>query len=162
MAEGRFWAKGIIINLFVIAFLFQVGMVMESCAGGDDHFSEAQDLVDNTVAKYPDIVRLTIHAVPAGKEGSRIIACNIKEKIGSFSDPEDLEVLKTNKAVILKEGDNLDVTAPICDKAGKPIAATGITLRFRKGETENQVVEKAKSIAKELTIAIQNSDTPLW
>ena len=26
-----------IINLFVIAFLFQVGMVMESWAGGDDH-----------------------------------------------------------------------------------------------------------------------------
>lgn len=57
MAEGRFWAKGIIINLFVIAFLFQVGMVMESYADGDDHFSEAQELVDKTVAKYPDIVR---------------------------------------------------------------------------------------------------------
>ena len=36
MAEGRFGVKGIIINLFVIAFLFQVGMVMESWAGGDD------------------------------------------------------------------------------------------------------------------------------
>ncbi|MEA1991724.1 MAG: hypothetical protein U9N58_05960 [Thermodesulfobacteriota bacterium] len=162
MVEGRFWVKGIIINLFIIAFLFQTGMVMESYASGDDHFSEAQDLIDKTVAKYLNIVRLTIHAVPAGKEGSRIIACNIKEKIGSFSDPEDLEVLKTNKAVILKEEDNLDVTAPICDKAGRPIAATGITLRFRKGETESQVVEKAKSIAKELTAAIQNSNTPLW
>lgn len=162
MAEGRFWVKGIIINLFVIAFLFQVGMVRESCASGDDQFREVQALVDNTVAKYPDIARLTIHAVPAGKEGSRIIACNIKEKIGSFSDPEDLEVLKTNKAVILREGDNLDVTAPICDKAGKPVAATGITLRFRKGETQTHVVEKAKSIAKELTAAIQNSDSPLW
>ena len=162
MAEGCFWIKGIIINLFVIAFLFHVGMVRESCASGDDQFREAQALVDNTVAKYPDIVRLTIHAVPAGKEGSRIIACNIKEKIGSFSDPEDLEVLKTNKTVVLNEGDNLDVTAPICDKAGKPIAATGITLRFSKGETESQVVEKAKSIAKELTVAIQNSDAPLW
>jgi len=162
MVEGRFWVKGIIINLFVVAFLFQTGMVMESCASGDDHFREAQVLVDKTVAKYPDIARLTIHAVPAGKDGSRIIACNIKEKIGSFSDPEDLAVMKTNKAVILREGDNLDVTAPICDKAGKPIAATGITLRFGKGETEDQVVEKAKSIAKELTVAIQDSDTLLW
>jgi hypothetical protein len=162
MAEGSFWVKGIIINLFVIAFLLQTGMVMESYAGGDDQFRGAQALIDKTVAKYPDIVRLTIHAVPAGKEGSRIIACNIKEKIGSFSDPEDLEVMRANTAVILKEGDNLDVTAPICDKAGRPIAATGITLRFNKGETESQVVEKAKSIAKELTVAIQDSDTPLW
>lgn len=70
--------------------------------------------------------------------------------------------MKTNKAVILKEGVNLDVTTPSCDKAGKPVAATGITLRIRKEETENQVVKKAKSIAKELTAAIQNSDTPLW
>lgn len=89
MAKGSFCAKGIIINLFVIAFLFQMAMVMESYAVGDDRFREAQELVDKTVAKYPDIVRLTIHAVPAGKEGSRIIACNIKEKIGSLSDPED-------------------------------------------------------------------------
>ena len=118
--------------------------------------------MDRVVSKHPDLVRLTIHAAPTGEEGSRIIACNIKEKIGTPSDPEDLEVLKTNKIVVLKEGDNLDVTAPIPDKTGNIIAATGITLRFRKGKTENQVIEEAKSIARELSIAIQNSDTPPW
>jgi hypothetical protein len=35
-------------------------MVMESCAGVDNQFREAQALVDKTMAKYPDIVRLTI------------------------------------------------------------------------------------------------------
>ena len=123
---------------------------------------DAQELIEKMVGKYPEIVRLTIHAVPTGKKDSMIIACNIKEKIGKISDPEDLEATKTGKVVVLKEGNNLDVTAPLLDKAGKPIAVTGITLGFKEGESEEELVEKAKSVAKELGVAIQNSKKPLW
>ena len=157
-----FSIKWTFIGFLIFFFIFQVQAVKLSWSSEESPFRKAQELVDRVVAKHPGLVRLTIHAVPTGEQGSRIIACNIKEKIGKLSDPEDLEAMKTGKTVTLKEGDNLDVTAPICDKAGKPIAATGITLRFKKGESENQVVEKAKSIAEELTRAIQNSDTPLW
>jgi hypothetical protein len=108
------------------------------------------------------LVRLTIHAVPTGEKSSRIIACNIKEKIGKLSDPEDIGAMKTGKKVILREGDNLDVTAPLFNKEGKPIAATGITLRFRKGESEGEVIKKAKAIAEELNTAIKNAKEPLW
>jgi hypothetical protein len=114
------------------------------------------------VAKYPEIVRLTIHAVPTGETKSRIIACNIPKKLGQISDPEDLEAMKKKKTVVLREGDNLDVTAPILDKTGKAIAATGITLSFPKGATEDTVVKKAKSIAQELTVAVGEADKPLW
>lgn len=153
------WA---VVGVLMFFSVFQTQAVKQSWASEESRFSRAQELVDNMVLKHPDLVRLTIHAVPAGEEGCRIVACNIKEKIGKPSDPEDLEAMKTGKTVTLKEGGNLDVTAPILDKAGKPIAATGITLRFRKGESENEVIEKAKSIAEELTTAIQNSDKPLW
>jgi hypothetical protein len=153
------WA---VVGVLMFFFAFQTQAVKQSWASEEFRFGKAQELVNNMVSKHPDLVRLTIHAVPAGEEASKIIACNIKEKIGKLSDPEDLEAMKTGKTVTLKEGDNLDVTAPIFDKAGKPIAATGITLRFRKGESENEVIEKAKSIAEELTIAIQAADKPLW
>lgn len=129
---------------------------------GKARFEEAQALIEKIAAKYPQIVRLTIHAVPLGESKSRIIACNINEKIGKLSDPEDLEAMNNNKTIVLREGDNLDVTAPICNKSGVPIAATGITLRFDKGEKEDTLRERAKSIAGELTSKIQNGGKPLW
>jgi hypothetical protein len=125
-------------------------------------FPAAQALIDATVAEHTDLVRLTIHAVPTGQTQSRIIACNLAEKIGKASDPEDLEAMETGKTVILKEGDNLDVTAPILDKRGKAVAAAGITLRIPGGAAEDEVVEEAKAIAAELTSAIQAAPVPLW
>jgi len=151
-----------IINFLIFFVVLLAGVIKQSWAEENERFKEAQALVEKMVAKYPEIVRLTIHAVPTGEKDSRIIACNIKEKIGRPSDPEDLEAMKTGKTIVLKEGDNLDVTAPICDKAGEPIAATGITLPLKKGESEDKVIERAKSIAKELNTAILNTKKPLW
>jgi len=149
----------IILSMFSLAQSYTVTQVW---AMENDRFKEAQAIVEKIVAQYPEIVRLTIHAVPTSEKNSRIIACNIKEKIGKPSDSEDLEAMKNNKTVILKEGDKLDVTAPVCDVAGKPIAATGITLRLKKGESEDAVVKKAKAIAGELTKAIQQAGKSLW
>ena len=131
-------------------------------AGEPERFKEAQSIVESLAAKHSPVVRLTIHAVPTGERTSRIIASNVKEKIGKPSAHEDMEVMRTGRIVILKEGDNLDVTAPVPDKNGKPIAAAGITLRIAAGETEAEQIEKAKAIAKELGIAIQNAAKPLW
>ena len=131
-------------------------------AGEPERFKGAQSIVESLAAKHSQVVRLSIHATPSGERTSRIIACNIKEKIGKPSDPEDLEAMRATKTVVLKEGENLDVTAPVLDKNGKPIAAAGITLRIAVGETEAEQIEKAKVIAKELGIAIQNAAKPLW
>ncbi|HUT28557.1 MAG TPA: hypothetical protein VMX13_02105 [Sedimentisphaerales bacterium] len=126
------------------------------------NFAQAQQLVDRTAAQYPDIVRLTIHAVPTGETESRIIACNIPEKVGKSSDPEDIEAMKTNQITVLLERDNLNVTAPIVDRIGKPIAATGITLAFTEGANDQALIEKAAAIARQLSSAIQESKSPLW
>ena len=157
-----FSIKWAVVSVFVFFVILQTQAIKQSWALEESQFGKAQELVEGMVSKHPDLVRLTIHAVPTGEETSRIIACNIKEKIGKPSDPEDLEAMKTGETVTLKEGDNLDVTAPICDKTGEPIAATGITFRLGKEETESDVVKKATAIAKELNTAIQNSDRPLW
>jgi len=125
-------------------------------------FPQAQLLVERTVAQYPDLVRLTIHAVPTGQTKSRIIACNIPAKLGQPSDPEDLEAMKTNRIIVLREGDNLDVTAPILDQAARPVAATGITLALAGNTTEQALIQKAGAIARQLSAAIQDSKTPLW
>jgi hypothetical protein len=125
-------------------------------------FSAAQRLVEQTVAKHPNLVRLTIHAVPTGGTKSKIIACNIREKIGKISDPEDLEAMKSKKTTVLQEGDNLDLTTPILDKAGQAIAATGITLAFPRNASEKALVTEAEEIARELTAAVRAAQQPMW
>lgn len=125
--------------------------------------TSAQGIIDGIVAKNPDVVRLTIHAIPTGGAESKIIACNLADRIGRASDPEDLNAMKTGNAVVLKEGENIDYTAPIRDAAGKPIAATGITLVGPKaGESEADRVAKAESLAKEIQAAVQAAGKTLW
>lgn len=128
----------------------------------EDRFAVAQAIVESVVANHPDLVRLTIHAVPTGETASRIIACNVAEKRGQPSDPEDLQAMKTLETVILHESEMLDVTAPILDPAGRAIGATGITLNAGESATEEALVEKAHSIARELMEAIRDADGPLW
>jgi iron complex outermembrane receptor protein len=127
-----------------------------------EKFSEAQRIVDQIVAKHPALVRLTIHAVPAGETESRIIACNIRNKIGKISDPEDLHVMSTKQAVVLREGTNLDVTMPILNKAGTAMAATGITIKDEGNRSEAALLKEADEIAEELTDEIQAMKKLPW
>jgi hypothetical protein len=153
-------------RMFGAAILFCFSLVLiGGCYNGKkstNDFKDAQRLIDKTVASHPEIIRLTIHAVPSGQTQSIIIACNIREKLGKLDDPEDLEVVKTKKTIVLKESGNLDVTMPILDKSGNAIAATGITLKGLNDTNEQALTEKAKSIAAELSKAIQDSSKPLW
>ncbi len=141
-----------------------LAMVSVSClaVGAQPRHAAAQALIDSTVAAYPSIVRLTIHAIPTGQTQSRIIACNVGGKIGRLSDPEDLAAVAEDRTILLREGDDWDVTAPIRDTAGHPIAATGITLSLPPGTTEDEALIQAKAIAATLTDAIQSSPTPMW
>ena len=144
------------IYFVLIVFFFYFYWISDRAEAGEEgRFEQVQALVERIASTYSEIVRLTIHAIPNGESQSRIIACNLKEKIGKPSDPEDLEAMKTGKVIVLKEGDNLDVTVPIY-QAGKPVATTGITLRLKKGESQEQVVQRALSIAKLLRSAIQD------
>jgi len=63
--------------------------------------------------------------------------------------------MTTGRAVVLREGNSLDVTMPILDETGKAIAATGITLAGEDGSSETSLMNEAEEIARELTVGIQ-------
>ena len=147
------------IGIALLVFLFCACQTVPKKAQA---FNEAQQLIEQTVAKHPNLVRLTIHAVPTGETVDKIIACNVREKLGKISDPEDIEARTSKKTTVLHEGNNLDVTAPILDKAGQAIAATGITLAIPPNTGEEALVKEAQAIAQELTTAIQTAGHPLW
>ncbi len=158
----NFYLKCLVISLLVTVFSLQTDMFRALWADEVAQVRNIQALIDRTVTDYPYIIRLTIHAVPEGEKESRIIACNLREKIGRLSDPEDIEAMQKNCVIVLEEGANIDVTAPVVDEAGRPIAATGITVSVAQGESKQKAVEKALFIARLLNSAISQSDYPLW
>ena len=116
----------------------------------------AQGAVDAVVARHPELARLTVHAIPAGGDASEILACNLPDKIGQRSDPEDLEALTTGRTIVLREGEHFDVTAPLRGSDGAAFGATGITLVLGAGATEADARRVAGAIRAELEAALRS------
>ncbi len=110
----------------------------------------AQRLVEELAARHSDLVRIGMHVTPPGKPDNIIIASNVPEKLGHKSDPEDLQAMNTGQPVVLKEGENFDVTLPLHDAAGKIIGAIGLTFRPRAGENKTDAAQHARAMAREV------------
>jgi hypothetical protein len=91
-----------------------------------------------------------MHVTPPGKSDNVIVACNLPERIGQKSDPEDLQAMKTGEPVVLKEGKNFDITLPLHDSAGNTIGAIGLTFPPRAGEQKKDAARRARGMAREI------------
>ena len=130
--------------------------------GGATSFTAAQEILDGVAAGHPNLKRLTLHAVPAGKSECTQIASTMASRRGKPSDPEDLNALSTGKEVILDEPGAIDVTVPILATDGKPTAVTGVTLALKDGADREALLAEARAIAEELAAAIQAAGKPVW
>ncbi len=110
----------------------------------------AQRLVDELEKKHPELVRIGLHVTPPGSSENVIVASNVAAKVGQKSDLEDLRAMKTGRPVVLREGENFDVTLPLHDATGKIIGAIGLTLKPIAGEQEGDTTRRASAIAREL------------
>jgi hypothetical protein len=137
-------------------------IVLAACASTKRPYPEAQDVVDRVAAKHPDLVRLTLHAVPSGKTECTQLASTVGKRRGKPSDPEDLEAMRTGKEVVLDEQGAIDVTVPILMKGGKATAVTGVTLRAAEGSNRNALVARARVIAGEVAAEVRAAGKPLW
>ncbi len=117
----------------------------------------AQKLVEELVAQYGDLVRVGLHLTPPHRTDNIIVACNVTEKIGKKSDPEDLQVIQTGKPVVLREDGHFDVTLPLHDASGKVIGAIGLTFKPRGSEQESSAVQRARRMAREVESKIPSA-----
>ena len=123
-----------------------VAVAAQSRSASTPEKTLAQRLVDELAKAHPELVRIGLHVTPPDRPDNIIIASNIAAKIGQKSDPEDLEVMKTGKPVVLKEGDNYDITLALHDAAGRLIGALGLTMK-PGGAGQARLVQSAQSIA---------------
>jgi len=137
-------------------------IILAACASMKAPYPAAQDIVDGVAAKHPELVRLTLHAVPEGKAECTQVASTAKGRRGKPSDPEDLDAMKTGRHIVLDEPGAIDVTVPILRKNGKATAVAGVTLRAAEGADRAALVNKARTIAAELASAVRAAGKPVW
>ena len=144
----------------IIPLLFVT--LLGACASMKTPYPAAQDIVDGVAAKHPELVRLTLHAVPAGKTECTQVASTVKKRVGKPSDREDVTAMKTGQQVVLDEPGALDVTVPILRVNGKTTAVTGVTLRMEEGANRAALIYKARAIANEVAAAVRAAGKPVW
>lgn len=115
----------------------------------------AQALVDESLAKHPEVLLLAIHA---GAPKYDIIASNFG-RIGKLGDEDDLRCIRTGKdnLEVNTQSNHFEDQTPMRDKSGKIIGAIGIVFNYQPG-TDKLALEKiAREVSKEMQARIPNA-----
>src|SRR5579859_5054589 len=108
----------------------------------------AQKLVDEALAKHPEVILIAIHATPPGHK-NLIVASNFG-RIGKIGDEDDMRCIRTGKSnlEIGANGTHFEDELILLDSSGKTIGALGVVFHYNKGD-DKAALEK---------IAIQTRD----
>lgn len=108
----------------------------------------AQKLVDDALAKHPEVLLLAIHG---GAPKYWIIASNFG-RIGKLGDEDDLRCIRTGKdnLEVNKEGNHFEDELPLRDQSGKIIGAIGVVFSYKPGDDKLALQKIARQISDEM------------
>jgi hypothetical protein len=111
----------------------------------------AQKLVDETLAKHPEVVILAFHVTPPNSKDNVIIASNIG-RIGKKADEDDLRVINTGKPnlEVNATGNHFEVELVLQDQAGKTIGCAGVVFNYKPGDDKAKLQKTAEMIRDEI------------
>ena len=103
--------------------------------------SQGQKLVEETMAKHPELLSVTLHGVPPGeKEVYTMFAGSYPDRIGNPDDPDDIDVIKKGITILDPRWKRVNDT----DKKFVVL----LPMRDAKGENVGLVVYAFKNPAK--------------
>ena len=147
----RVWAFVIATTfVFVLTILAGSWTKSEAATPAKDKIF-AQTLVEDTVAKHPELTCLGLATTPPDGHDCVTIADTDPKELGDKCDVGELRVMKTGKATVEKEGDGYDVTLPL-NVGGKKIGVIGMD--FKLDQKEEGLLGRAEAIAKEVEAQI--------
>jgi len=120
----------------------------------------AQKLVDEALAKHPEVVIIAMHVAPPHQSDYLIVASNIG-RIGKKADEDDMRVINTGKSnlEINKTGNHFEVELVLQDQSGKTIGAAGIVFNYKPGDDRAKYQKIAEQIRDEWKPQIPNKDS---
>ena len=119
----------------------------------------AQKLVDEALAKHPEVILLAIHA---GAPKYDIIASNFG-RIGKLGDEDDLRVIMkgTKNLEMNKTGTHFEDELPLKTRDGKRIGAIGVVFNYKPGDDKVALDKIATEIQKDMQAQITSIKTLL-
>jgi hypothetical protein len=118
----------------------------------------AQTLVNEQMAKHPELLVLGVHAPKPGAKDSHMIAANL-DRIGKDDDEDDLAVAKERKTILapnMKEPTKFEVAVPLEDASGKVIGSLSTVFKYAAGDDEVKMHVAALAIRDEMAKKIPN------
>jgi iron complex outermembrane receptor protein len=137
----------------------------------------AQKLVDEAMAKYPEVVILSMHVTPPQKTENVIIASNTRPQstthisqlhhhsqpawIGRKSNADDYRVIRSGKGSleVSQGGTHLEITLPLQDHSGTTIGAVGVVFNYKEGDDKGKLQKVAEQIRDAWRAQISNKDS---
>lgn len=117
----------------------------------------AQKLVNEALAKHPELLLLAIHAAPPGHK-NLIIASNFG-RIGKIGDEDDMRCIRTGKSNLEMSaaGDHFEDELILQDKAGKTIGALGVVFNYKPGDDKAAYQKIAEQVRDEMRAQLTSS-----
>ena len=137
----------------------------------------AQKLVDEAMAKDPEVVILSMHVTPPQKNENVIIASSVRPQspprsprlhrktqpawIGRKSNADDERAISSGRSnyEVNKAGNHIEVTLPLQDHSGKTIGAVGVVFNYKEGDDKGRYKRVAEQIRDEWRAQISNKDS---
>src|SRR5580700_8711918 len=110
----------------------------------------AQKLVDDALAKHPEVILLAIHAQPPGHK-NLIVASNFG-RIGKIGDEDDLRCIRTGKSnlELNSTGKHFEDELILQDASGQTIGALGVVFNYKRGDDKEALAKIATQIRDEM------------
>ncbi len=127
-----------------------------SLCGQDSPKIYAQKLVDDAMAKHPEVVILAMHAKSPTDPNYPIIAwggpTGNKVRIGKKADEDDMRVINTDKEnlEVNETGNHFEVELPLQNASKKTIGALGVVYNYKTGDNKAEFKKKAEQLRDEM------------
>jgi hypothetical protein len=113
---------------------------------------EAQKLVDEALARHPEVILLAIHAAPPGHK-NLIVASNFG-RIGKIGDEDDMRCIHTGKSNLEVNGKHFEDEVAMKDQSGKTIGALGVVFNYKPGDDKAAMAKISEQIRDEMQASI--------
>ena len=117
----------------------------------------AQHLVEDEMAKHPDLLIIAFHVTAPGAKDNTIIASNIG-RIGKKADEDDLRCIHTGKPnlEVNSTGDHFEVEMAFHDQKGNTLGALATVFAYKEGMDKEKLHTKGEEIRKEIEAQLPN------
>lgn len=115
----------------------------------------AQQLVEQALAKHPELSAVEMATTPLHQQCVTIAATEAKD-LGEKCDDDEFTAMRTQKPLVEKEEEGFDITVPLHDATGKLIGTVGMDFKAGPGQQQSKLVELAQEVVRELEARISS------